>query len=82
MEVSGQLHDSVALPSGGRASGTHWIGWVGPRTGLDDVEREESCPYRYSAAQLVARHTDRMKEIVECNLSGGSIDEGTSVTVS
>jgi hypothetical protein len=27
------------FPPGGRASGTHWIGgWVGPSTGLDDVE--------------------------------------------
>jgi hypothetical protein len=24
---------------GERAPGTHWIGWVGPRAGLDDVER-------------------------------------------
>jgi hypothetical protein len=21
------------------APGTHWIGWVGPRTGLDDMEK-------------------------------------------
>jgi hypothetical protein len=28
-----------------RASGTHWIGgWVGPRTGLDDVERRKILP--------------------------------------
>jgi hypothetical protein len=27
---------------GERARGTHWIGgWVGPRTGLDDVERTQ-----------------------------------------
>jgi hypothetical protein len=26
--------------TGERAPGTHWIGgWVGPRTGLDDVEK-------------------------------------------
>jgi hypothetical protein len=35
---------SASLPgrfsSGERARGTHWIGgWVGPRTGLDDVEK-------------------------------------------
>jgi hypothetical protein len=45
-----------------RAPGTPWIGgWVGPRTGLDDVERKKSCPYRDSnsdpsAAQPVASH--------------------------
>jgi hypothetical protein len=39
--VSGQLHAPVALPRG-RAPGTHWIGgWLGPRTGLDDVERRK-----------------------------------------
>jgi hypothetical protein len=31
---------------GERAPGTHWIGgWVGPRTGLDDVEKKKSYPY-------------------------------------
>jgi hypothetical protein len=31
------------------APGTHWIGgWVNPRTGLDDVERRKSYPYRDS----------------------------------
>jgi hypothetical protein len=30
---------------GERAPGTDWIGgWVGPKTGLDDVERRTSCP--------------------------------------
>jgi hypothetical protein len=29
--------------------GTHWIGaWVGPRTGLGDAKRRESCLYRDS----------------------------------
>jgi hypothetical protein len=28
------------------APGIHWIGgWVCPRTGLDDAEKKESCPY-------------------------------------
>jgi hypothetical protein len=27
------------LTAGERTPGTHWIGWVGPRAGLDDVER-------------------------------------------
>jgi hypothetical protein len=34
------------LYPGERASGTPWIGgWVGPRTGLDDVERRKYVPY-------------------------------------
>jgi hypothetical protein len=38
MEVSGQLLGLFI--SGETASGTHWIGgWVGPRAGMDDVER-------------------------------------------
>jgi hypothetical protein len=42
MEVSGQLHAPVALPPGRGASGTLWLGgWVGPRTGLDDLEERK-----------------------------------------
>jgi hypothetical protein len=42
--VSGLLHVPAALPPAGeRAPGTHWLGdWVGPRTGLDDVEERKS----------------------------------------
>jgi hypothetical protein len=41
MEVSGQLHATAALIQG-KSSGIHCIGgWVGPRTGLDDVERRK-----------------------------------------
>jgi hypothetical protein len=37
MEVSGQPHASAAL-----TPGTHWIGGlVGPRAGLDDVEKRK-----------------------------------------
>jgi hypothetical protein len=37
--VSGAL---AALPPGQRARGTHWIGGlVGPRIGLDDVEKRK-----------------------------------------
>jgi hypothetical protein len=43
MEVSGQLHTLGAFTPGERASGIHWIGgWVGPRAGLDDVEKRKS----------------------------------------
>jgi hypothetical protein len=38
--VCGQLHTLAALPHGETASGTHWIGgWVGPRAGMDAVEK-------------------------------------------
>jgi hypothetical protein len=40
MEESGQLHAQAALTPGERAPDTHCIGdWVGPRVGLDAVEK-------------------------------------------
>jgi hypothetical protein len=36
-DVSGQLHAPTALPPG-----THWVGWVSPRAGVDAVKKEES----------------------------------------
>jgi hypothetical protein len=40
MEVSGQIHALAALPPGKRGPDTHWTGgWVGPRAGLDNVEK-------------------------------------------
>jgi hypothetical protein len=50
MEVSGELH----------AHGTRWIGgWVGPRAGLDAVEKRDICSgrNRTRTIQLVARQT-------------------------
>jgi hypothetical protein len=41
--VSGQLHAPAALPPGKEPPLP--VGWVGPRTGLDD-ERREICLYR------------------------------------
>jgi len=42
MEVSGQLHDSSALPPTERAPGSHWIGgWVGPTALLDAVVKRK-----------------------------------------
>jgi hypothetical protein len=39
--VSGQLHDPAVYPRG-KGPGTHWIGgWVGSKTGLDDVEKRK-----------------------------------------
>jgi hypothetical protein len=55
----------VRFTPGERAPGIHWIGgWVGPRTGLDDVERRKISPvvgleYDPSAIQPVdSRNTD------------------------
>ena len=47
MEVSGQLQALAAL-SPGRTPGTHGLeGWVGPKGGLDDLEKKKiSCPCR------------------------------------
>jgi hypothetical protein len=63
MEVSGQLHAPAALPFGGRAPSTHWIGgWVGPRAGLDTGEENSLAlaGIRTPAVQPVARrYTDR-----------------------
>jgi hypothetical protein len=45
MEVCGQLHSPAAFTPGEKASGTHWVGGlVGPRTGLNDVERRKILP--------------------------------------
>jgi hypothetical protein len=42
MEVSGQLHAPATLLPGKEPPGTHWIGgWVGPRAGLDMVEKRK-----------------------------------------
>jgi hypothetical protein len=41
LEVSGQLHAPAALTHGKTAPSTHWTGgWVGPRTGLHDMEKK------------------------------------------
>jgi hypothetical protein len=40
--VSCQLQTPATLPPGESAPGTHWIGgWVGPRSGMDDVEKRK-----------------------------------------
>jgi hypothetical protein len=39
--VSGHLHDPEALPLG-KGPRSHWIeGWVGPRAGLEDMEKRK-----------------------------------------
>jgi hypothetical protein len=59
--------DRSASHLGRFTSGTHWIGgWVRPRTGVDDMERRKSYPYRHSNSdpsplELVdSRYTDRV----------------------
>jgi hypothetical protein len=57
LATSGQLHAPAPLPSGKRASGTHWIGnWVGPRAGLDDVG-EKTLPLVGLELRLLGRPT-------------------------
>jgi hypothetical protein len=42
MQVSGQLHAPGRFTPVEGAPGTHWIGgWVGPKTGLGDVEKRD-----------------------------------------
>jgi hypothetical protein len=43
LEVSGQLHAPSALsPPGKEPPGTHWTrGWLGPRAGLDNMEKRK-----------------------------------------
>jgi hypothetical protein len=49
MGMSGQLYASAALALG-KSPGTHCIGgWVGPRAGLDDMERRKILPYESTA---------------------------------
>jgi hypothetical protein len=43
MEVSGQLHARLDLPLEEIVLDINWIGdWVGPRAGLDTVEKKKS----------------------------------------
>jgi hypothetical protein len=40
MEMSGQLYAPAALLPGKEPPGTQWIGgWVGPRAGIDAIEK-------------------------------------------
>jgi hypothetical protein len=65
LEVSGHLQVPAVSSPGERAPGTHWIGgWVDPRAGLDDLERENSWTYRDSSSDssvvqsVVSLYTD------------------------
>jgi len=48
MEVRGQFHAPIALPTGKKNPGTHWMGdGVSPKTGQDAVvKRKIPCPSR------------------------------------
>jgi hypothetical protein len=54
MEVSGH-HALAALPPGEIARGTHWIGWVGLRAGLDAVKKRKIMHCRESNPGRPAR---------------------------
>jgi hypothetical protein len=46
-EVGGEWSTSLhgSFNPGERAIGTHWIGdWVGPKVGLEDVDRRKTLP--------------------------------------
>jgi hypothetical protein len=61
MEMSGQLDAPAALLRGKRAPRTNWIGWVGPRSGLDYMEYRKSlgpAGNRTPAVQPVAIPTE------------------------
>jgi hypothetical protein len=45
--VNGKLVAPMVLPPAKEAPDTNWIrGWVGPRTGLDAMEKRTFCPAR------------------------------------
>jgi hypothetical protein len=39
MELSGHFHSPAAVSSGESAHGTHLMGWLGPRVGVEAVEK-------------------------------------------
>jgi hypothetical protein len=41
VELSGHLHDLAVLPLLESTTGTHWIGWVGPRAGPNTVAKRK-----------------------------------------
>jgi hypothetical protein len=44
--------------------GTHWIGWVNPRAGLDELEKKNSWPYRDSDPLVVQPVATRCTDYV------------------
>jgi hypothetical protein len=54
--VIGQLHVSSTLPRSERALNNHWKGgWMDTRTGVVEVEKRHSYPYRSSNSRLLGR---------------------------
>jgi hypothetical protein len=60
------------LYPGERAPGTNWIGgWVGPRTGLDDVERRKLLPLPGLELRTLC-HPVRMQSLYRLRYPGSS----------
>jgi hypothetical protein len=74
--VNGQLHVPADLPPGKDPPGTLWIGgWVGPRTGMDYVERREILPL--TGLELRAFSSPvRSQSLYRLSYSG-SLDQGS-----
>jgi hypothetical protein len=56
------------LTPGERAPGTNWIGgWVGSRTGLDDIEKRENVPLASNSDPLLVQPVD--SRYTDCAIS-------------
>lgn len=69
--MSRQLHAPVALSRWERASGTLWVGGrVGPKTGMDDVEKRKISSWRESnPGRPTRRYTDSPEVLFSVTLS-------------
>jgi hypothetical protein len=66
LDVSDQLHSPAALP--------YWIGdWMGPRTGLDDLERRKILPLRGLELRPLDRST-RSQSLYLCYMTLRELD--------
>jgi hypothetical protein len=74
LEVCGQIHAPAALPPG-----THWIvGWVSPRTGLDDVEKRKFLALRGLELRPLS-HRARRQSLYRLSYPGSSMDTDSVV---
>jgi hypothetical protein len=72
LEVNGQLYTHPPVE---KVPGTCWIrGWVGPRAGLDDAEKEKilplpglefisvGCPFIAISSRILSVYSDKLKK--------------------